>query len=87
MKYKHFPAPFFKRLIEPRSPTIAKLNSLHGVSRGQLPHKIGPISLWFAPPPPPPHFITSKSSNPYALPNPINMTTMIRQNIKVSPYC
>ena len=51
MKYKHFPAPFFKRLIEPRSPTIAKLNSLHGVSRGQLPHKIGPISLWFAPPP------------------------------------
>ena len=54
MKYKHFPAPFFKRLIEPRSPTIAKLNSLHGVSRGQLPHKIGPISLWFAPPPLPP---------------------------------
>ena len=53
MKYKHFPGPFFKRFIKPRSPTISKLNSLHGVLRGQLPHKIGPISLWLAKPPPP----------------------------------
>ena len=36
MKYKHFPALFFNHIIQPSSPTIAKLNSLHGVLRGQL---------------------------------------------------
>ena len=44
-----------------------------------FPHKNGPIPLWLAP-----HLITSKSpsANLYALPSPINMTTMIRQNTK-----
>ena len=37
MKYKHFPALFFKHFIEPSSPKIAKLKSLHGVLRSQLP--------------------------------------------------
>ena len=36
MKYKHFPTPFFNHFIQ-LSPTIAKLQSLHGVLRGQLP--------------------------------------------------
>ena len=38
MKCKHFPALFFNHIIQPSSPTIAKLNSsLHGLLRGQLP--------------------------------------------------
>ena len=37
MKYKHFPAPFFNHFIQPSPPPIAKLKSLHGVLRGQLP--------------------------------------------------
>ena len=36
MKYKYFPTQFFNHFIQP-SPTIAKLKSLHGVLRGQLP--------------------------------------------------
>ena len=72
MKYKHFPAPSFNHLIQP-TPRIAKLKSLNGVLRGQLPPKI-----WFPIPPPLHH-------NVYALPSPINMTTMIRQNSKFPP--
>ena len=37
MKYKHFPDPFFNHFIQPILPTIAKLKSLNGVLRGQLP--------------------------------------------------
>ena len=37
MKYKHFLAPFFKHFIQPSPPTIAKLKSLHGILKGQLP--------------------------------------------------
>ena len=37
MKFKLFPAPFFNDLFQPSSPPIAKLKSLHGVLRGQLP--------------------------------------------------
>ena len=90
MKYKLFPAPFFKHFTQPSLPPITKLESLHGVSRGELhPHpypsspppkkqKNGQIPLWLAP-----HMITSKlplSLNLYSLSNPINMTTMIRQH-------
>ena len=75
MTYKHFPAQSFNHLIQP-SPRIAKLKSLNGVLRGQL-----PPNIWFptpvpTTPPPPPHH------NVYALPSPINTTTMIRQNTK-----
>ena len=37
MKYEHFPVPFFDHFIQPSSPTIAKLKSLHGVLSGQPP--------------------------------------------------
>ena len=37
MKYKYFPAPFLKYFIQTSPPAIAKLKSLHGVLRGQLP--------------------------------------------------
>ena len=51
---------------------------LRGVSS---PHKNGHISLWLAP-----HMMTLKSPrNLYALPGPINMTTMIRQHTKFPP--
>ena len=43
MKYEYFPAPLFNHFIQPSPPTIAKLKSLHGVLRGQLPHKNGPV--------------------------------------------
>ena len=48
MKYKLFPAPFFNHFIQPSPPPIAKLKSLHGVLRGQLPHKNGPVAFWLA---------------------------------------
>ena len=37
MKYKYFPAPFLNYFIQTSPPAIAKLKSLHGVLRGQLP--------------------------------------------------
>ena len=37
MNYKHLTAPFFNYFMRPSPPTIAKLKSLHGVLRGQLP--------------------------------------------------
>ena len=81
MKYKHFPAPFFNHFIQPSPPTIAKLKSLHGALTGQLP----PIK-WSHP------FVVCHSfdnfkisPNLYALPSPINMTTMIKQNTKFPP--
>ena len=37
MKYKLFPAPFFNHFIQPSPPPIAKLKSLHGVLRSELP--------------------------------------------------
>ena len=62
--------------MQPNPPLIPKLKSLHGVSRGQLPH--GSIPLWLVP-----HIMTLKSlPNLYALPGPTNMTTMIRQHTK-----
>ena len=80
MKCKRFPAPFFNHFIQ-NSPTIAKLQSLHGALRVSFPHKNGPIPLWLAPPSPFDNF-KSPCPNVYALPSPINMTTMIRQNTK-----
>ena len=56
MQLNHFPSLFFNHFIQPSYPTIAKLKSLHGVLRGQLPHKNDPIPLCLAP-----HLITSKS--------------------------
>ena len=55
MKYKLFPTPVFNHFIQP-SPPIAKLKSLHGVLRGQIPHENGSIPLRLAP-----HMKTSKS--------------------------
>ena len=49
MKYKHFPAPFFNHFIQPSLPAIAKLKSLHGVVRGQLPHQNCLYPFWIAP--------------------------------------
>ena len=81
MKNNHFPAPSFNHFIQPSPPTIVKLKSLHGILRGQRPQKNSPNPLWLGP-----HLITSKSSpNLYALPTPINMTTIIRQNTKFPP--
>ena len=81
MKYKRFPAPFFNHFIQLSSPTIAKLKSLHGVMKDQLP----PLK-WSHP------FATYHPldnfkipSNPYALPSPINMTIMIRKNTNFPP--
>ena len=44
MEYKLFPvpffnlpAPFFNHFIQPSPPTVAKLKSLHGVLKGQVP--------------------------------------------------
>ena len=80
MKYKLFPAPFFNHFIQPSPPPIAKLESLHGVLRGQFPPTKMVPSLYSLPSP---HMITSKSPlNIYALPSPINMGTMIRQHTK-----
>ena len=45
---KPFRAPFFSHFIQPSPLPIVKLKSLHGVSKGQLPHKNGPIYLWLA---------------------------------------
>ena len=46
MKYKLFPAQFFNHFIQFNPPPIAKLKSLHGILRGQLPlHKNDPIPL------------------------------------------
>ena len=79
MKYKLFLASFFNHFIQPSSPPTAKLKSLHGILRYQRPHKNGPITLWLVP-----HMITSKDLSPnlYALPSPVNVTTMIRQHTK-----
>ena len=41
-------------------------------------HKNGPITFWLAPPPPHENF--KISSKLYALPSPINMTNIIRQD-------
>ena len=47
----------------------------------KFPHKNGPIPSWLTP-----HFITSNPPpNLHALPSPIGMTTMIRQNTKFPP--
>ena len=48
--------------MQPSPLPIAKLKSLHGVLRGQLPHENGPISLWLAP-----HIMTLKSPPTYML--------------------
>ena len=45
MKYKHFPAPFFNYFIQPSPPATAKLKSLHGVLRDQLPPTSPPINM------------------------------------------
>ena len=37
MKYKRFPAPFFNHFMQPSPLTTAKLKSLHGALRGELP--------------------------------------------------
>ena len=37
MKHELFPAPFFNHFIQPSPTPIAKLKSLHGILRGQLP--------------------------------------------------
>ena len=87
MNYKHFPAPFFNHFIHSSPPTIAKLKSLHGVLKGQLYPLKWSHPLWFTPPAPSfDNFKIPPPSNLFALPSPINMTTVIRQN-KVSPYC
>ena len=36
-KYKLLPAPFFNHFIQPSPSTVAKLKSLHGVLKGQVP--------------------------------------------------
>ena len=74
MKYKLFPTPFFKHFIQP-SPSIAKSKFSHVVLRGQIPHKNGPIPLWFAP----------IKLLQYLPPSPLNMATMIRQHTKFPP--
>ena len=67
MKNKLFPAPFFNHFIQPSPLPIAKLKSYMVSWVVNFPHKIGPISLWFAP-----RMITSKSPPIlYAFPSPI----------------
>ena len=73
MKYKHFPAPSFNHLIQP-TPRIAKLKSLNGVLRGQLPPKI-----WFPTPPPSPQRICSSKS--------YKCDYYDKTKCKVSSYC
>ena len=81
MKYKYFHAPFFNHFIQCNPTTITKLKSLHGVLKAQLSHKNGSIPLWLASP-----FDSFKiPPNLYALPSPIIMTTMKRQNNEFSP--
>ena len=77
MKHNHFPSLFFNHFIQPSHPTIAKLKSLHGVLRGQLPHKNDPIPLWLAP-----HLITSKSPH-----NKIQKSQPPKTKYKVYPNC
>ena len=73
MKYKHFPAPFFNHFIQPSPPTIAKLKSLHGALMVHLFVACPRFDNFKIPP------------NLYALPSPINMATMIRQNTEFPP--
>ena len=79
MTYKHFPAPSFNHLIQP-SPRIAKLKSLNGVLRGQLPPNIWfPTPVPTTPPSPPPQRICSSKSYKY--------DNYDKTKYKVSSYC
>ena len=70
MKYEHFLAQFFNHFIQTSPPKIAKLKMVPSL-----------WPSWLAP-----HLITSKTHPKlYALPSPINMITMIRQNTKFPP--
>ena len=65
MKYKHFPALFFKHFIQPTPPINAKLKSLHGVLKGQLPHNMVPSHCGLPP------FENFKIPPSYMVPHPI----------------
>ena len=44
MKYKLFPTPFFNHFMQPSTPPITKLKSLHGVLWVNFHHKNGPTT-------------------------------------------
>ena len=72
MKYKLFPTPVFNHFIQP-SPPIAKLKSLHGVLRGQIPPWKWLHSFAACP---------SYENFKISPPSPISIITIIRQHTK-----
>ena len=79
MKYNYLPAPFFNHSIQPSPPTNAKLKSLHGVLRDQL-----PTEKWSHP------FVACPPFDNFKILTPTYMlfqydSNMIRQNTKFPP--
>ena len=83
---KHLPAPFFNHFIQPNHPAIAKLISLHGVLRGQLPAE--KRSHHFAACP---RFDNFKVHTPHTQPICFSKSCKYenygKTKYKVSPYC